>query len=103
MTKEEALFLLNDFVEKTVEHFERYPENRTADFSKTFGPYDTVYNKVLDAMITKEKREKPEDAEFYGWDKFELRADEEGYGEYTEDWQAWWECWKAGYICATNS
>lgn len=49
-----------------------------------------------------EKREKPEDAEWYGWGKFEDRANAEGYGDYFEDWLNWWECWKAGYIAAMN-
>ena len=47
-------------------------------------------------------REKPEDAEWYGWDVIQDKADENGWGEQTEDWMAWWECWKMGYITAMN-
>ena len=31
------------------------------------------------------------------WNKFETMADEEGYGIDTADWDAWWECFYAGY------
>jgi len=46
------------------------------------------------------EREKPEDADLWDWDAFQAHADRNGYGEYTDDWSPWWECWKAGYSAA---
>ena len=40
-------------------------------------------------------RKKPKNADWYGWHDFEKLADREGYGEDSDDWSAWWECWKA--------
>jgi hypothetical protein len=48
-------------------------------------------------------RKKPQDGDWYGWRDFEKLADREGYGEDSEDWGNWWECWKAGYISAMNA
>ena len=45
-------------------------------------------------------RAKPENADYYGWVSFEKYADENGIGEHEDDWTEWWNCWKAGYICA---
>ncbi len=28
---------------------------------------------------------------------FEEMADQQGYGDYQEDWEPWWDCWFAGY------
>lgn len=50
-----------------------------------------------------ESRKKPVDGDFYGWRAFERWGDKEGIGVETEDWMAWWECWKAGYNYAMNS
>ena len=47
-------------------------------------------------------REKPKNANFYGWRDFEKYADENGFGDDFTDWEAWWECWKAGFIAAMN-
>ena len=47
-------------------------------------------------------RTKPENADWHAWDSFECWADREGVGEITEDWENWWECWKAGYNAAMN-
>jgi hypothetical protein len=46
------------------------------------------------------ERDKPTDADEYGWDAFETLAFEEGVGNYTEDWISWWRFWKKGYETA---
>ena len=47
-------------------------------------------------------REKPENADYYDWDGFNIKADEAGVGEACGDWETWWDFWKAGYSSAMN-
>ncbi len=50
------------------------------------------------------EREKPDNADAFGWDEFEELADSPNgsFGTDTGDWMAWWEVWKAGYTCAID-
>jgi hypothetical protein len=42
-----------------------------------------------------DERERPEDGDQYWWESFDLWADENGYGTYTEDWEDASKTWKA--------
>ena len=52
--------------------------------------------------------EKPEDADWYNWEKFLLFCETQGvecdleFNDF-EDVEAWWKFWKAGYCSAMNS
>ena len=47
---------------------------------------------------------KPENADFYSWNRFIQFCEEERINlENEEDWEVWWNCWKTAYISAMNS
>ena len=47
---------------------------------------------------------KPEQAEFFGWKAFLTWAKNDGIDTTTkDDGEAWWDCWKAGYIAGVNN
>lgn len=50
--------------------------------------------------MEEEQRERPVDADGFGWAEFETWAAglECAIGMYTEDWEPWWACWKAAYV-----
>lgn len=41
-------------------------------------------------------RQKPKDHETYGWNEFEVWANDNVIGDQEEDWISWWECWRSG-------
>ena len=46
---------------------------------------------------------KPENAEAYGWYSFISWCDRNGVDyEACDEWELFWECWKAGYCAATE-
>ena len=47
-------------------------------------------------------REKPENADYYDWEGFNKKADEDGIGEACGDWETWWDFWRSGYSSAMN-
>ena len=42
-------------------------------------------------------RIKPTDADNFGWDQFEVWADQDGVGTEPEDVEPWWQCWKTAW------
>lgn len=47
---------------------------------------------------------KPKDADYFRWDKFVQWARRSGISlDHPDDWRAWWECWKAGFLCAADT
>jgi len=54
-------------------------------------------------MTEEGKMKKPENSEFYGWKSFVRWANKNGVQlEHKEDWEPWWNCWKAAYCVAMN-
>jgi hypothetical protein len=52
--------------------------------------------------VPRDKRTKPENANWYGWEAFERWADVNGIEKGKADWMPWWRCWKKAYTCAMN-
>jgi len=47
-------------------------------------------------------RDRPENASYFDWEKFEEFADNYNIGEATEDWEIFWDCWIEGHKAATS-
>jgi hypothetical protein len=43
-------------------------------------------------------KEKPPYADLYNWNKFVAWTQLNGIEDHTDDWTAWWDCWKYAYI-----
>ena len=41
--------------------------------------------------------EDPKDKDVYYWEEFVIYCEERGISMDPEDYEMWWDCWKAGY------